>query len=253
MAGTSDRFRRPTPQRGRRDGLSGAGLLVAALLTVAFGVGAVVAGYAWLSWPQVSPDVSDAISSATGRIEPAAPVAPVDDGAWTDADIKSCKDEANEAGEVAKRRKLAAVSADRVGLGGPDAGLVERATYLLCGATKKPLHLCKDYWRKWFIKAIKAYTVEFKQVSTQDYWRKVEVADRARRQSGASWQVVTDELDQTTREVAKMHDDIAAAFRVLIADGIISTDDFAVFFGFGVPTEIGAMIGGAKPLRERCG
>jgi hypothetical protein len=81
------------------------------------------------------------------------------------------------------------------------------------------------------------------------------VAERARRggeESQVEWQTITDDLDQTTREVATMHDDIVAAFRSLIADGIISTDDFSAFFGFGIPSEIRKMIGDARPLRERC-
>jgi hypothetical protein len=234
--------------------MSGTGFLVATLLACAFGVGAVIGGYFLLSRP-AAPDLADAVTSATTAVEPPKPVAPIDDGSWTDADIRACKDEATKAAEVAKRRRLEAVSEDRVGLGGPDPGIVERATYLLCGATHKPLHLCKDYWRNWFINAIKSYAKEFREVAMSSYWTKVHVAERARRggeESQVEWQTITDDLDQTTREVATMHDDIVAAFRSLIADGIISPDDFSAFFGFGIPTEIRKMIGDARPLRERC-
>jgi hypothetical protein len=199
--------------------------------------------------------VAVAVTSATTAIEPPKPAAPVDDGSWTDTDIRSCRDEATAAADVAKRRRLEAVSKDRVGLGAPDPGMVERATYLLCGATRKPLHLCQDYWRNWFINALKAYAKEFRDVAMSSYWTKVHVAERARRESDAGqgeWQTITDDLDQTTREVAMMHDDIVAALRSLVADGIISADDFSVFFGFGIPTEVRKMIGDARPLRQRC-
>ena len=86
-------------------------------------------------------------------------------------------------------------------------------------------------------------------------WTKVHVVERARRENSdgqGEWQTITDDLDQTTREVAMMHDDIVAAFRSLIADGIISSDDFSAFFGFGIPPEIAKMVGDARPLRNRC-
>lgn len=244
------------PQQTRGEGLSAGGFLLTTLLTVAFGVGVVVAGYFLISGPSLPPAASEAVTSATGRAAPAEPLPEFDDGSWTDADIRSCKDQATAAAEIAAKRKLAAVSADRVGLGGPDAGMVERSTYLLCGATKKPLHLCQDYWRKWFIEAIKKHAVEFKQISTQGYWTKFNVAERARQESGEAQsvlQTLSDDLDQTTREVANMHDDIVAAFRALIADGIIRPDHFAKFFGLGIPTEVGKMIGGASAVRNRCG
>jgi hypothetical protein len=50
-----------------------------------------------------------------------------------------------------------------------------------------------------------------------------------------------------------MHDDITAAFRTLIAEGIIDPQDFGTFFGLGIPSDIGAMIGDAKPQRHLCG
>ena len=67
-----------------------------------------------------------------------------------------------------------------------------------------------------------------------------------------SIRTISDDLDQTTREIGKMHDEIVAAFRSLIADGIIDPAEFSIIFGLGIPTEIGAMIGNAQPLRQRC-
>jgi hypothetical protein len=248
-----ERFRRQPPQQRRAEGLSGGGLLLAALLTCAFGVGVVVAGYFWMA---AAPDASDAVLSATGRSEPTQQQSVVDSGEWNDTDIRRCRDLASDAAEKARKRKLAAVSADRVGLGGPDAEVVERATYLLCGATTKPLHLCKRYWRNWFMKAIKQHAADFRKVSSSAYWTKVDIAQKARREAGESqqqWQTLSDDLDQTTREVAKMHEDITAAFRTLIADGIIDPADFGKFLGMGIPTDIRSMIGGVRPLRELCG
>jgi hypothetical protein len=257
MAMPSNRDRRPVPQDVRGGGLSTGAFLLATMLTVAFGVGVVLAGYFWMGRSGVSENVSEAVSSATRRADPveAAPK-PVDDGNWTDADIRNCKDKATEAGEVAKKRKLAAASADRVGLGGPDPGMVERSTYLLCGATTKPTHLCQSYWRKWYVTAIREHTAEFKKVSQEAYWTRHMVAERARAEGGASaaeLQELSDDLDQTTREVAEMHDDIVASFRSLVADGIILPEHFAKFLGLGIPTEIGKMIGGVEPVRDSCG
>jgi hypothetical protein len=253
MASPSDRFRRPTPQVTRGGGLSGAGLLIAALLTAAFGVGVVGGGYLLFARPSVSPDVSEAIASATGRTDPSELQPIVDDGAWTDADLASCKAEATAAADIAAKRRLAAVSADRVGLGGPDAEMVERATYLLCGATRKPKHLCDPYWKGWLIEGIRAYAIEFRQVSFSAYWTKVEVADQARRDDQGKWQAISEGLDQTTLEVAAMHGEIVAAFRERIADGIVAPDDFGKFLGLGIPPEIVEMIGDARPVRALCG
>lgn len=245
------RISRQAPQQKRAEGLSAGGLLLAALLTCAFGVGVVVAGYFWIN---SSPRVSQAVLSASGRSDPVAAPAPVDDGSWTDNDMRDCRMQATAAAETAKKRKLAAVSADRVGLGGPDAGMVERSTYLLCSARRKPLHLCDTYWRDWFTQAIKEHAADFRKVSTSAYWTKVNVAERAKRENAADqqWQTVSDDLDQTTREIGKMHDEITAAFHSLIADGIVDSADFAVFLGMGIPSDIAAMIGDARPKRDLC-
>jgi hypothetical protein len=244
------------PQQTRGGEVSTGAFLLATLLTIAFGVGAVTAGYLWMASPSGSPELSDAVSAATARSDPAETPKPIDDGDWTDADIRACKDKATDAAELAKKRKLAAVSADRVGLGGPDPGIVERSTYLLCGATTKPTHLCKTYWRNWYVNAIREHAVEFKKVSQEAYWTKHTVAERARAEAGesrAALQSITDDLEQTTSEVARMHEDIVASFRSLIADGIILPDYFAKFLGLGIPTEIGKMIGGVEPIRDLCG
>jgi hypothetical protein len=244
------------PQEVRGGGLSTGAFLLATLLTVAFGVGVVVAGYFWMAAPGLAPEITDAVTSATGHAGPTEAPAPVDDGTWTDADIRRCKDKATAAAEVARKRKLAAVSADRVGLGGPDPGMVERSTYLLCGATTKPTHLCQSYWRKWYVTAIREHADEFKQVSQEAYWNKHTIAERARQGSAGSqpqWQAISDDLDQTTREVASIHDDIVASFRSLVANGIILPEHFAKFLGLGIPTEIGKMIGGVTPVRKLCG
>jgi hypothetical protein len=252
MATPTDQYRRLAPQQRRLEGLSGGIFAIAALLTCAFGVGVVVAGYFWLH--SAPPQVSQAVLSATGEINPAAVRKPVDNGSWTDEDIKNCSDQANAAAENAKRRKLAAVSSDRVGLGGPDADTVQRATYLLCGSTHKRLHLCQSYWHEWYMQAIKEHAADFETIATSAYWTKVDIAEQARRQAnGQKWKTVTDDLDQTTREIGKMHDDITGAFRSLITDGIIDPADFGVFFGMGIAPNIAAMIGNARPARHLCG
>ena len=132
-------------------------------------------------------------------------------------------DKANAAAEAAKARKLAAVSADQVGLGGPEPEMVERATYLLCGATQKRLHLCQDYWRGWFERRSRTTPRISPASPPRPTGRESALQEQARRNAGdaKTWQTVTNDLDQTTREIGRMHDDITAAFRGLIADGII--------------------------------
>ncbi len=251
---TPRRVSRQAPQQRRAEGLSSGGFLLAALLTCAFGVGAVVAGYFWM---KSSPQSADAVLAATGKSGPTIAPPTVDNGSWTDEDIKGCSDAAAAAAEVAKKRRLAAVSGDRVGLGGPDADLVQRSTYLLCGSTRKPLHLCQNYWRDWYMGAIREHAKDFNKITTSAYWTKVSVADRARKAAaganGQQWQAVSDDLDQTTREVGKMHDGITAAFRSLITDGIIDPGDFGNVLGFGIPPDVGAMIGDARAERHLCG
>lgn len=248
-----DNFRRLTAQPARSSGVSG-GFLVAALLALAFGVGVVVAGYFWMSR---SAGVSDAVFSATGRAElsTAPSLQPAQDGEWTDADIDACREQATAAAEAARKRKLAAVSSGRVGLGGPDAQVVERATYLLCGATRKPRHLCERYWKNWLVGAIRTHAADFRDVASTAYWTKVNVAEQAHRDAGQKerWQTISDDLDQTTRELARMHEEITEAFRRRIEDGILAPDDFGKFLGLGIPSEIKAMIGRARPIRDVCG
>lgn len=248
-----DQFRRLTPQPARSAGVSG-GFLIATLLAVAFGVGIAIAGYFLMA---AKGDVSDAVISATLRASapaPSASQADIEDSSWTDADIRACKDRATAAGEAARQRKLVAVSSGRVGLGGPDPAVIERATYLLCGATQKPRHLCKGYWKSWFIKAIREHAIDFRTVSSTAYWTKVNVAEQAQRDAGQTerWKAIGDDLDQTTREVARMHEEIIDAFRRRIGDGVVKAEAFGKFLGLGIPPEIKAMIGDARPLRDIC-
>ena len=133
---------------------------------------------------------------------------------------------------------------------------MQRATYLLCGATRKRLHLCESYWRDWFINAIKKHALDFKAISTSAYWTKVTIADRARKASGhrpAAMQTLSDDLDQTTprgRQDARRHH---CGVPLPDSDGIIDPGEFGVVLGFGIPPEIAAMIGGAQPERQLCG
>ena len=186
--------------------------------------------------------------SRSGRSAPE----PVDDGTWTDADIKNCKDKATAAAEIAKKRKLAAVSADRVGLGGPDRR---------DGGARDLSSLRRDAQAAASLPELLAGLVHAgdqgargrvsSRSRTSAYWTKVNVAERAQargRRTARSGRPISDDLDQTTREIGKMHEEIIAAFRSLVADGIIIPDDFGVFFGMGIPPEIGAMIGDARPV-----
>lgn len=207
-----------------------------------------------MSTPEPPP--SQVIAAATGPRDAQPAVPKADDSSWTETDLKYCKSKAREAAEAADKRRLFAVSTDRVGLGGPSTSMIERSAHLLCTATRKPQHLCKSYWRKKFVKAIQEYAADFRKVSAQVYWTNYNVAERARRTSSidkADWQAVTDDLRQTTREMARMHEDIVAAFRRLIADGIIDPDAFGVFFGLGIPPDIAKLIGEARPIRDLCG
>jgi hypothetical protein len=166
-----------------------------------------------------------------------------------------CKAEATAAADAAAERRLFAVSADRVGLGGPSTSMIEQSAHLLCNATRKPTHLCQSYWRNQFIQSIKDYVTGFREVSSQAYWTSHNVAERARRAIGKNQdqlQTATSDLRQTTRDLAEMDEKITAAFRALIADGIIDPDDFGVFFGLGIPPDIGKLIGDARPVRHLC-
>jgi hypothetical protein len=254
MAPTSDGFRHYAPRRAARELPFAGGFVTIAMAAIVFGAGIGIVGYFW-SAP--APDLSQAVVAATTgpRAEPA-PLPVADDGSWGDADLSHCSDEASAAADEAAKRKLAAVSADRVGLGAPDAEMVRRAAFLLCSASHKPLHLCKAYWRGSIEDAIRVYAADFHKVKSSAYWTKVNLAERARQEAGAdaqSLQNFADDLDQTTRDMMKMHDEITAALRSLVTDGIIPRDDFGNFFGLGVPPEIAAMLGDAKPVRQLCG
>jgi hypothetical protein len=212
---------------------------------------AAVFGYLALS----APEPSQAVAAATAPRGPAEKPTEIDDGSWTEADLKHCKAEATAAADAAAERRLFAVSADRTGLGGPSTAMIERSAGLLCSATRKPSHLCQSYWRSQFIKAIKAYATDFRDVASQAYWTSYNVAARARRAAAedqAVLETATNDLRQTTRELGRMHEQIIAAFRALISDGIIDPDDFGVFFGLGIPPDIGAMIGDTRPVRSLC-
>lgn len=254
---TLDQFR-PTPQQPRGSELSLGGFLLLAVAAVVVGA-AVVITYVVTSSTEssqeASSEVAEAIAAATAPRE-TGPSLEIDDGTWTDADIKRCSEEAAAAADAAAKRWFNAVSAHREGLGSPSAGMVKNTAYLLCNASHKPTHLCRPYWRKRFNEAIKEHAKAFREVSSQTYWTMQSVAERARTDGTLEepeWQAITDDLRQTTREVAEMHQDIVAAFRGLIADGIIDPDDFGNFFGLGIPSDIAKMIGGTRPIRDRCG
>ncbi len=207
-----------------------------------------------LAMPSSPPEHDDTIAAATARRDQPEEPRIVDDGTWTDDDIAYCRQQARTAASAAEERKHLAVSAGRVGLGSPGSDMVERSAHLLCSASRKPSHLCETYWRKQFIEAVKAYAVSFRDVSQQSYWSDYEVGRRAKEATGdTDWQSIADDIRQTTHEMAEMHAAIVAAFRSLIADGIIDPDDFGIFFGLGIPPEVAALIGDARRVKRVCG
>src|SRR5690606_13335645 len=119
---TSNHFRDLTPRRAERSGGLSAGvfaIVVAASLLAGAGLGAV--GYLVRPSEEPRPEISEAVLTATApRIDlPEEPAIEIDDGTWTDADLRRCGEEAQSAAAVAAQRKLAAVSANSVGLGAP--------------------------------------------------------------------------------------------------------------------------------------
>ena len=228
------------PQEVRGGGISTGAFLLATLLTVAFGVGIVVAGYFWMAGPGLAPDITDAVTSATGRADPAEAPAPVDDGTWTDADIETARTKRRPRPRSPRSESSPHVSADRVGLGGPDSGMVERSTYLLCGATTQANASLPELLAEVVhhghpgacgrVQAGLAASV-LEQAQRSGAGARVEAAE-----SQPQWQAISDDLDQTTREVATMHEEIVASFRSLVADGIILPEHFAKFLGLGIPT-----------------
>ena len=230
--------------------LSARGFIVTALMSGAVGA-AVVFGV--LARPAPPPEHAELVAAATAPRMPAEAPREIDDGTWTEDDIRHCRQLARAAADAAAQRRHNAVSAKREGLGGPSTEIVERSAHLLCSASRKPTHLCRDYLRKQFVAALKDYAAAFHEVSAQTYWTNYEVTQRAQRAAGnTDWQALTDDLRQTTHEMAKTHDAIVSAFRGLIADGIVDRGAFGVFLGLGIPPDIAAMMGEARPLRQVC-
>ena len=254
---TTNRLRDLAPRQAPRESPLAGGFLLLVAATLVLG-GAGVGGYLLLSSKPGAPDVTDAVlSAATGRRNATA-AAPVeaDDGTWGDADLQRCDAEAAAAAETASKRKLAAVSANRVGLGAPDATFVQRAAYLLCSARSKPRHFCQGYWHDRLVEGVRAYAQEFAEVRQSAYWTKVNLAEQARANTGASQEVLraaSDDIDQTTRDAMQLHAEIAEALRALVADGILSSGDFGVFFGMGVPPDVAALLGDRRAVRRVCG
>jgi hypothetical protein len=254
---TSNRLRDYAPRAAPRESQFSGGFLMVAAATVLLGIGIGIAGFFWRSSPSQT-SVADVVASATARRDTAAP-APLpeaDDGNWTDADLRRCGEEAAAAADAASKRKLAAVSADRVGLGAPDPKMVERSAFLLCSTSSKPRHFCQNYWHDRLLGAIKVYVADFRTVSTSAYWTKVSLAERVRADSRANsdeLRVMADDIDQTTREVMKMNEEIVAALRALVADGIVEKADFGKFLGLAVPPDIAKLLGDGPALRHVCG
>jgi hypothetical protein len=254
---TSNRLRDYAPRAAPRESQFSGGFLAVAAVAVALGVGIGIAGFFWRSSsPQAS--VADVVASATARRDTAAP-APLpetDDGEWTDADLRRCGEEAAAAADAASKRKLAAVSADRVGLGAPDPKMVERSAFLLCSASNKPRHLCQNYWHDQLLNAVKVYAADYHTVSASAYWTKVSLAERAGAETRATSEdlrVMADDIDQTTRDVMKMNEEIVAALRALVADGILEKADFGKVLGLGVPPDIANLLGDGPAVRHICG
>ena len=244
----------PTEQQTRGRALSIGSFALTALICGAVGAG-VVTGVFLMSDPdQTQSDATaEAIAAATGRLEPGDDSVVVDDGTWTDADLEYCAAEAAAASEAAAERRLIAVSTGREGLGGPSSDMIKQAAYLLCNTTRKPTHLCRGYWHTSIIEDIEEYAAAFRDVTKQAYWLNYDLLERRDGSVEENLrQAVTDDIRQTVRELASMHDAITEAFRALITDGIIKPDDFGVFLGLGIPPDIAAMIGDAEPVRNVC-
>ena len=244
----------PTPQQSRGTTLSTGSFALTALVCGALGAG-VVTGVFLMSDPEpAQTDAAfEAIAAVTGRLEPRDDSVVVDDGTWTDADLEYCAAEAAAASKAAAERRLIAVSTGREGLGGPSSDMIRQAAYLLCNMTRKPTHLCRGYWHKTIIEDIQDYAPAFREVTKQAYWMNYDLLERRQGSVEDSFrQIVTNDIRQTTRELARLHDEITEAFRTLIADGIIKPDAFGVFFGLGIPPDIAAMIGDAERVRNVC-
>jgi hypothetical protein len=229
------------------------GFAALALATIMFGATLGAMSFFWTAPDDVSRSVIAATTGAPSASIPN-PAAAFDDS-WEDADIRACGEEANAAAKAASKRKLLSVSNDRVGLGGPDPDMVERTTYLLCNIETKPRHLCKAYWRANLIDAIKTHAADFHKVTQSAYWAKVDLARQTRMAEGidpSSVKSLSDDLDVTTREVARMHGDISAALQRLVENGIVKRDAFGAFLGYGIPPAIAEMLGDARPTRHLC-
>jgi hypothetical protein len=256
---TSNQFRDLTPrQTATRGGLSAGVFAIVAAASLLAGAGLGAVGYLVRPSAEPRPDISDAVTEATApRSMPlgTAPDADVDDGTWTDADLRTCGEAARAAADVAAQRKLSAVSANRVGLGAPDPEMVRESAYLLCSATTKPRHLCQRYWNNALVEGVKKHARDFRSVVSSAYWSKVALADQARRDAKLRGTVMTvyEDLDQTTRDVARLHEEIGEALRGLVRDGIVSRDSFGTIFGFGIPTEIKNLLQDTRQERDACG
>ena len=133
--------------------------------------------------------------------------------------------------------------------------MVQRTTYLLCGSTHKRLHLCQSLLARLVHGGDQGTRRGFREdhhVRLLDQGQPAEQA-RATGETGRAGRPFRDDLDQTTREIGKMHDDITAAFRALIEDGIIDPGRFRRVPRLGIPPKIAAMVGERAPMRHLCG
>jgi hypothetical protein len=237
----------PPPERK-----SGGGLVLAAVAMVACGV-AVGGGIHF--WKAGSRDSAE-VEAATGRREVVPAQSVVDTTPWDESDAKACAEKADAAAALASQQRLEAVSADRLGLGGPDTAIMRSAARLLCNATTKPEHLCDPYHRDELIEAVRAYLRDSREISAAAYWTKFNAAARAKARGGKqpeAQQRVLKGLDATIQNLVALDEEIKAALQALAADGIISAEDFGVIFGLGVPPDVDAIIGDVLPLRQACG
>ena len=129
----SNRDRRPAPQASAAAASPPGGFLLAALLALRLRrrrcASPAISGWRSAGRRLQTPCLGDRPQ------RPGRGPGPVDDGTLDRRRHQGCRSRRLPRPRPPTKRKLAAVSADRVGLGGPDPGMVERSTYLLCGAT----------------------------------------------------------------------------------------------------------------------
>lgn len=251
----------------KREGSGIGGLLFTAICTFVIGGSAVFGLLFYLQIPTVAvsalepsanipkfSDVAGAVVSARTDPGPGANME-LNSAAWTAEDDAAClaaarQAEADEDAALDREQELMPTL-----LPVSSAGMAEQGALVMCYAATKLLRLCEEAPRRDFALLIERYAKKIDSIEKQFNGMIGMLNAPTMMVAGIenpAADFFEDGMNQSAERIMAVHKQVAMRLRELVSMGLVSREDFDVFFGYGVPATIELMMGDARVTNPIC-